>query len=189
MKAPNVPNWKGIQPALALTGSGVTPPASVSFLVTGNDLGLGVALTYAQPALMFEGNTAASGTSRQIGAVIGPAAQYARAFVTRCGTAAYSAPQAAATVGTATGGFGANDVATFPSGLSGAETYFDTGSVPGVVAVTVSGDKVVASPVAPGDRALPLPEGPSSSILDVEVTNAAGFGLCVVFWSPDLEAL
>lgn len=189
MKAPKIPNWRGIQPALTLTGSGVTPPASVTFLTTGDQLTLSVGLTYAQPALMFEANTAASGTERRIGLVIGPAAQHGRCHLTRCTEAAYVGAQAAATVGSATGGFGTNDVATVPSGMTGAECYMDTGTAPGSVAVVLSGDKVTASPAVPGDRAIPLPEGLAPSIEEIEVNNVAGFGLSVVFWSPDLEAI
>lgn len=189
MKAPNVPNWRGIQPASLLTGPGVTPPASVTFLTVGDALALSVGLTYAQPALMFESNTASSGTVRRIGLVISPAARYGRAHLTRCSGPDAATPQAAATVGTTTGGFGANDVATVASGATGAETYMDVGSVAGSVAVVASGDAVVPAPAQPGDRALPLAEGLAATVEELEVSHCAGFGLSVTHWTPDLESL
>lgn len=189
MKSPNVPNWRGIQPASLLTGPGVTPPASVTFLSVGDALTLGAGLCYAQPALMFEGNTASSGTVRRIGLVIGPAARFGRAHLTRCSGPDAATPQAAATVGTTTGGYGVDDVATVASAMTGAELYMDTGSVAVTVAILVSGDAVVPSPAQPGDRALPLAEGLAATVEELEVSHCAGFGLSVTHWAPDLEAL
>ena len=179
--------------------SDAVAPALLDFLLSAAWYPIQVGMTYAQPALMFDGtdNTAASGTSleaRRIAIMAPPAVLNARAWIVRCGDddQTVGVVQTATTIETtSSGGIGgaAADVITVVSKVYGADGYFDTETEPVGVVMWQTADSVENSPGATQDRQIELPEALAPAVEQIEIEYCNGFGLLVTTRTGDLDTL
>ena len=187
-------NWTGQIDTGEAYIQDATPPARMEYLIGADATVLAAGMTYAQPALMFEGFSTNRETHRVL-LVTPPAAKQARAYITQFG-ALDGAPQTDTTIDTtSSGSLGTTydlavdlDTITVPSEAVGTAVYGDTSGL-AQSRVYLSGDLIDNSPAATANRQIELAEDMVRQLEVVEVRYCSGFGLRVTVRSADLEAV
>jgi hypothetical protein len=201
MRQAKLRHWKdAIDLTKNLTGTDVSPTATMSLLLEADQIVLDVAMMYSQPALMFEGNTAGL-ESRRFSAIIPPGSKYAKFHYIRCyGTG--NTPWTVTSAGTDTGGFvdapGADATGKIVTSWLeyGTETYLETTSPVSSSTPQQTAEYPQYGP--PGgtnpvpfamNRAANVPEALRAGLEEMEIVNCAGVSVCVFGRSPNLELL
>jgi len=199
MRKPPWRNWTNNADANDAMISEATTPAKVELLRAADNYPLAAAMTYACPALIYNGHDATETNglateARRFWLVTGPALVNARAIVTRCGVTSTTvvAQQDATTIDTTTtstvGSYTTSTV-EFNATIAGPVQMGDIGTDPGLWKTIVSGDEINASPSAAISRQMHLQEDTKPSLEQFEIVNSVGFGLVPTVRSEDLESI